>query len=116
MGIFKDAGESLLKYGEIIVNKTEEYTKIAKHTFDIKKLEGDEEKIKIKIGDLVIDKFEKGEKGIDLKDKEISALYDDIIAIREKIKSIKAEIEKEKKGESTKEQADADQTKDQSKE
>jgi hypothetical protein len=111
MGIFKDAGESLLKYGEIIVNKTEEYTKIAKHTFDIKKLEGDEEKIKIKIGDLVIDKLDKGEKGVDLKEKEISALYDEIITIREKITSIKVEIEKEKMGKSTKEQGDTDQDK-----
>ncbi len=108
MGIFKDAGESLLKYGEIIVNKTEEYTKIAKHTFDIKKLEGDEEKIKIKIGDFIFDKLEKGEKGADLKDREIGNLYNEIISIREKIKSIKADIEKQKKSKSTKEKADTD--------
>lgn len=112
MGIFKDAGESLLKYGEIIVNKTEEYTKIAKHTFDIKKLEGDEEKIKIKIGDYIINKLEKGEFNADLKDKEISALYDDVVGIRNKIKSIKAEIEKQKKSRSTKEKTDTDTSKD----
>ncbi len=108
MGIFKDAGESLLKYGEIIVNKTEEYTKIAKHTFDIKKLEGDEEKIKVQIGKIIIEKLEKGEIKADLKEKEISRLYDEIIIIREKIKSIKAEIEKQKKSKSTQEEAGSD--------
>jgi hypothetical protein len=108
MGIFKDAGESILKYGEIIVNKTEEYTKIAKYTFDIKKLEGDEEKIKIKIGDLIIDKLDRGEKEFDLKDEEIGTFYNEILSISEKIKSIKAEIEEEKKSKSTKEKADTD--------
>ena len=65
MGIIKEAGDSLIKYGELIVNKTEEYTKIAKLNLDIKKMESEVEKIERKIGQFVIDAIEKGETTID---------------------------------------------------
>ncbi len=102
MGILKDAGDSLLKYGEIIVNKTEEYTRIAKLTFDIKKLEGEEEKVKIEIGSLIIEKIGKGVKTLNLNDEEIKSLYDKIKKINDNIKSIRKKIEKHKKAGSTK--------------
>lgn len=61
MGVFKDVGDSLLKYGEIIVNKTEEYSKILKLKLDIKKIEGEIERIERRIGQHVIEKVLAGE-------------------------------------------------------
>jgi|FrelakmetLWP11LW_1041352.scaffolds.fasta_scaffold284097_1 uncharacterized protein Yka (UPF0111/DUF47 family) len=55
MGVLKEVGDSLLKYGEIIVNKTEEYSKILKLKLDIKKIEGEIERIERKTGQHVID-------------------------------------------------------------
>ncbi len=60
MGVFKDMGDSLLKYGEIIVNKTEEYSKILKLKLDIKKIESEIEKLEQKVGGHVISIVENG--------------------------------------------------------
>jgi hypothetical protein len=60
MGVLKDVSESLLKYGEIIVNKTEEYSKILKLKLDIKRIENEIEKIEQRVGQHVIATIEQG--------------------------------------------------------
>jgi len=44
MGFFKDAGDSIAKYSNIFISKTEEYSRVAKITIEIKKLESEKAK------------------------------------------------------------------------
>lgn len=90
MSFFRDAGDSLIKYSEIIVNKTEEYTKIAKLTLDIKKLESDIEKIQSELGRFVIVSFESGQKSVDMSDPHIA---DFLNKIKENIAGIESKRE-----------------------
>jgi hypothetical protein len=90
MGILKDAGDSILKYSEKLVNKTEEYAKIGKLTLDIKKHEGDIDKANREIGELVMEKISSGAASIDVNDVILKNLS-------EKIKSIRLEIDQKKK-------------------
>jgi hypothetical protein len=78
MSFFRDAGDSLIKYSEIIVNKTEEYTKIVKLTLDIKKLESDIEKNQSELGKYVIVSLENGKKSVDLDDPHIAVFFSKI--------------------------------------
>jgi len=55
MGILKDVGDALVKYGDVLVNKTEEYTRIAKLSLDIKRLEGRRDDIYRDVGRQVIE-------------------------------------------------------------
>jgi len=89
MGLLKDAGDSIIKYSEIIVNKTEEYTKIAKLTLDIKGLESDIKTVERDLGNCIIKKMEQG---------EFDAYKDDEILIKfiDKFKSINNTIESKK--------------------
>jgi hypothetical protein len=86
MSFFRDAGDSLIKYSEIIVNKTEEYTKIAKLILDIKKLESDIEKNQSELGKFIIVCLENDQKSLDLDDPHVVAFFS-------KIKEDKAGIE-----------------------
>lgn len=116
MGLFKDAGESIFKYGELIVSKTEGYTKIAKLTYDIKKLESAEGKVKVEMGDYIIKKIEAGDSGIDLNDKEIKDLHKKIEKIRNDISAIRTKIEEHKKSKTSKDDSKKSETsKDESK-
>jgi hypothetical protein len=97
MGVFKEVGDSLLKYGEIIVNKTEEYSKILKLKLDIKKIEGEIERTERRIGQHVIE-CAAGGAALDVNDP---AIQDQLTRFREakdtieqkknEIESIKAE-------------------------
>ena len=96
MSFLKEAGDSLIKYSEIIVNKTEEYTKIAKLLLDIKKLESDIEKNQSELGKFVIVSLENGQKNLDLADPHVADFYkrikEDMACIetkREEINTIK---------------------------
>jgi hypothetical protein len=96
MSFLRDAGDSLVKYSEIIVNKTEEYTKIAKLMLDIKKLESDIEKNQSKLGKFVIVCLENGQSNLDLADLHVVDFFhkikDDKVTIdakREEINIIK---------------------------
>jgi len=102
MGFLKDAGDSLLKYGGILVNKTEEYTRIAKLNLEIKKNESDIEKCHLKLGKILATAMDKGESSLDLKQESVSSLYDKILSLRQIIEGKKNEIEalkQEKAGE-----------------
>ncbi len=97
MGFFKDAGDSILKYSEIIVNKTEVYTKIAKLNLDIKKLEGDIEKKEREAGQHCIKVLKEDGATITSGDKEIHSFISEIDGFRSTIAQKKQEIEQLKK-------------------
>jgi hypothetical protein len=96
MGIFKEASESLFKYSEKLINKTEEYARIAKLNMDIKRLESNIDKVCNEIGDYVLKKIDAGEKSLSLDDeflaektRTISVIRHDIEAKRHEITGIK---------------------------
>jgi hypothetical protein len=70
MSFLKEAGKSLIKYSEKIVEKTEEYTRIAKLILDIKNMEGKIESVHIETGQYVMKKIEDGADSIDLRNDE----------------------------------------------
>ncbi len=92
MSFLKEAGDSIIKYSEIIVNKTEEYTKIAKLLLDIKKLESDIEKNQSELGKYVIVGLENGQKNLDLADPHISDFFKRIKEDRAGIEAKREEI------------------------
>jgi len=97
MGFLKDASESIIKYSGILVNKTEEYTKIAKLNLEIKKLESDIDKIQEEIGRLVENKANGGAETVDLKDTAISRHLESIKELRSTIGGKKNQIDDLKK-------------------
>lgn len=93
MGFFKSAGNSFLKYGEKIVNKTEGYTKIAKLKIDIKRLEDEIEKYHIKAGRLTTSEYQKGNMSFDLSSNEMKDIVNKIESNNKLIADKKREVE-----------------------
>jgi hypothetical protein len=102
VGILKSAGDSFMKYGELIINKTEDYTRIAKLKIDIKRLETEVDKCHIQAGKLAINEYNNGNKSF-AGFKDIAASID---AHNAQIDEKKQEIEELKK----KHSQDASQT------
>lgn len=97
MSFFKEAGDSLVKYTEKLVNKTEEYAKIGKLTLDIKKLEGSIDRTNKEIGQYVISKISEGSDSLSFSDELIR---EKSVLIKENLATIdlkRAEIEELKK-------------------
>jgi len=92
MNLFKDAGKSIYKYGEKIVNKTEGYAKIAKLTMDINKIEDSIKKLQTEIGEYVITQKEKGESSIKLHSKFLEETTQKIQEFKNSIDAIRNEI------------------------
>ncbi len=92
MSFLKEAGDSLIKYSEIIVNKTEEYTKIAKLLLDIKKHESDIEKNQSELGKYIIIALENGQKNLDLADPHVADFFKRIKENRVGIETKREEI------------------------
>ena len=97
MGFFKDASESLFKYSEKLITKTEEYARIAKLTMDIKRLEMSIDRICAEVGDFVIKRVDAGEANLNLADefivekaRRIASIRNDIEGKRSEITAIKA--------------------------
>jgi predicted nucleic acid-binding Zn-ribbon protein len=96
MGILKDTGETIVKFGEIFINKTEEFAKIAKLNVDIKRLQIDQGIAEKDLGRHVIEKIDKGSTSIDASDPNVKELHAKVNAYKKKINEKKAEIEKVK--------------------
>ena len=94
MGILKDISEIILKFGEVFVSKTEEYTQVIRHMLEIKKLENETEKIKLMMADYIFNKIKKGDKSINFKDKEIRNYYEEILHLHDEAGKIKKSMEK----------------------
>ena len=90
MSFLKSAGDSILKYGEIIINKTEDYARIAKLKIDIKYIEDEIKKCYINAGKIVTSKYDDDPNSIDIN-------ADLIKDIAESIKKHKAQIEEKKR-------------------
>ena len=97
MGFLRDASESILKYSGILVNKTEEYTRIAKLNLEVKKVESDIDKREMEIGEIVVDHFDSGQSTIDLNNQKLKELIEQIRTMRSDIERKKDEIEALKK-------------------
>lgn len=93
MSFIKQTGESIMKYGEIIVNKTEGYTRIAKLKLDIKRLEGNIEKCHIKAGVLTTEEYKNGTTSLDLTKSEMKEIVEEIERHTNEINAKKQEIE-----------------------
>ncbi len=97
MSFLKEAGDSLLKYTEKIVSKTEEYAKIGKITLDIKRLESGIEKTHRELGEFVITKMSQGENSLSLTDRFIIERSEMINEYRASIEAKRKDIEEIKR-------------------
>lgn len=94
MGILKDAGDTLAKYGEIFINKTEELAKIAKLNLDIKRIQLDQGIAEKELGRHVITQMDGGATSIDVSDQKVKDLHGRVADYKKAIEVKKAEIEK----------------------
>ncbi len=108
MGILKEAGETIVKYGEIVVNKTEELARIAKINLDIKRLGIDLGIAEKETGRHVIAAIDGGSSTIDCKEKKITELYEKVNSLKRTIEEKRSEIEKIKAESKTAKTAKAD--------
>jgi hypothetical protein len=92
MGFLNDARDYLIKYSEKLVNKTEEYSKIAKLNVDIKRFEGANGKINAEIGDYVIKAIEQGKTDLSFSDQFIAEKSERVKDIKKSIEARRAEI------------------------
>jgi len=101
MSILKEAGDSFLKYSEIIVSKTSDYTRIAKLNIDIKRIEMEIDRTEKELGAFVLGKIESGASSIDATDQALKYICDKIKKHKSDIDSKKNEIEALKKKDSS---------------
>src|SRR4030067_2872281 len=105
MGIFKEAGETIMRYGELLRKKTEELAKITKLNIDIKRLELDIGIAEKEVGRFVLAKIESGAASVNLDESKLKELKDKIDDLkkqnrtkRDKIEKIKSEAGSKKSG------------------
>jgi chemotaxis regulatin CheY-phosphate phosphatase CheZ len=91
MSLLKDAGDSIVKYGEIIMNKTEGYTKIAKLSLDVRKYDSDLEKLHIQMGEVMVQQLD-NQQELSLTE-DIQEFYQTVQELKEQKKSKLQEIE-----------------------
>jgi hypothetical protein len=96
MGILKETGETIVKYGEILVNKTEELAKIAKLNLDIKRMKIDQGIAEKELGRHVIEKIDQGAATIESSDAKVKEMHEKVVSLKKKIDEKKSEIEKVK--------------------
>ncbi len=94
MGILKEAGESIMKYGEILIAKTEELARIAKLNIDIKRLQLDIGIAEKELGRFVLGKIKSGAASLDLNEAEIKKLNERVNALNAQIQGKREEIDK----------------------
>lgn len=96
MGILKETGDTIVKYGEILVNKTEELAKIAKLNLDIKRIKIDQGIAEKELGRYVIEKIDQGATTIECSDSKVKEMHEKVVSLKKKIDEKKSEIEKVK--------------------
>ena len=94
MGIFKDAGDAFIKYGEILINKTEELARIAKLNLDIKRLQIDVGIAEKELGRYVLSTIESGASSVQATDPHVRKGIDKVKSLQAQIQEKKDEIEK----------------------
>ncbi len=101
MGLMKDAGNSFLKYSELLVNKTEEYARIGKLTLDIKRMERNISQVLRELGEYVVGQYREGSQTVLSSDQTIADKTRSLQEFQACIDSKKKEIEELKKGSGT---------------
>lgn len=94
MGIFKDAGDAFIKYGEILINKAEELARIAKLNLDIKHMQIDVGIAEKELGRYVLSTIESGASSIQATDPHVRKGIDKVKSLQAQIQEKKDEIEK----------------------
>ena len=97
MSFLKDAGKTFIKFSETVVEKTEEYTRIAKLILDIKKLENAIESLHNDIGQYVVKRINEGASSIGTADEPIKGCHEKISENKKLIDAKRHEIEMIKK-------------------
>ncbi|MFW5770073.1 MAG: hypothetical protein ACOCX9_01430 [Spirochaetota bacterium] len=97
MSFFNEARDSIMKYSEKFVNKTEEYAKIGKITMDIKKMENSIEKAYTELGKIVFEKISHGASEIKADEDSINQQVKDVQSYNKTIDEKRKEIEDIKK-------------------
>lgn len=92
MSFLKEAGDSLLRYTEKIVNKTEVYAKIGKLALEIKKIETDIYKTHKELGEYTYNKFNEGTQSIEAIDPIVTAKCNSIRQYHDAIARKREEI------------------------
>lgn len=97
MSLLRDMGDSLIKYGEILINKTEQITRTARVRIEIRKKELEINSIKILIADHVIAQAEQNKSPenefLATRMKTIAGLDQEIAELRIKLEEIKKQNE-----------------------
>ncbi|MBP7584226.1 MAG: hypothetical protein KBA61_09355 [Spirochaetes bacterium] len=93
MSFFKEAGDSLLRYTEKIVSKTEVYAKIGKITLDIRKLESQIQKAQREMGEYAYAKFSEGAQSLAADDSLVKDKCEFITGNRAQIEQKRREID-----------------------
>jgi hypothetical protein len=96
MGFLKELNRYFLKFGEIAIKKTEIAAQLAKVKIDIKNREMEIEKVKIEIGDYVINRFEEKEQisndVIKLKIDTMNSFKQGIDELKSRFETLKSEL------------------------
>jgi hypothetical protein len=93
----KNIGQVFLKYSEQVINKTDNFTQMAKINIEIKKALSDIEDAKTRIGDYIAGQYELKKESVQLNDKNISVDLQLISDLKAKIDELKKTLEKIKK-------------------
>jgi len=89
MSLLRDVGDSLIKYGEILIDKTENFTRTARTRIQIRKNEQEISNIKIIIADHVLSRRAEGlgpeESLLEQRAGSIKGLEQEIAELRKKL-------------------------------
>jgi hypothetical protein len=94
MGILRETGETIARFGEIVINKTEELAKIAKLNVDIKRIQIDLNITEKELGRHVIAKIDQGATTIESSDPKVKELHEKVNSLKKKTEEKKSDIEK----------------------
>ena len=94
MGILKETGDTIMKYGQIIIKKNEDLAKIAKLNLEIKGCQLDIGIAKKELGQYVLNIIETGASTLDLADPKVKELDDKVDKLKADIQAKKDEIQK----------------------
>jgi len=96
MSFLKDLSTDMLKYSKKFVNKTDILTQLAKLNIDVEKKKREIVKVKIQIGDHIIEQYDKNDKPLDKilqsKIEKINEIKYEIALIKNKIESLKSQL------------------------
>ena len=106
MSLINDLKRTFLNASKVIVDKTGDYSRIARLSLEDKKYESDIEKKQTDAGKYVFECMRKGDSSINLNEKVLTDALEEIKLLEEKIGANKEEIEKLKKSEHPEEKND----------